>query len=100
MVLSLNILELLKNEINDITVPFFTFIKNFFQVKANENEFESNKILVNHQKTLKLENFLISNEDLMKITDDRFINKNIVIKNLVTLLALFCENCNQQFQVD
>lgn len=40
-----------------------------------------------------------TNEELVQITDEKFINKDRVLQFIVKLLSLFCENCFQPFQV-
>lgn len=46
----------------------------------------------------RLEQF--SQEELILLTDDKFINKDKVAISIVLLLSLCCENCYAPFQVN
>ena len=85
----------MRKEISLITSPFFNFIKNFLIHQGRDTEFD-NRLL--KKSKFKIDQF--TQDELIQLNDDKFINKDTVVISLVKLLSLFCENCNTPFQVN
>ncbi len=89
-----SILEILKSETTEITSPFFNFVRFFMNSQTGDNDLG---MLAQKKEKLKIED--LTNEEIMKITDYKEINRDKLIIKIVKLLSAFCENCNQPFQV-
>lgn len=95
MKIQVSILNILKEDVITITSPFFTFIKGFLMHQGRDTDFDK---IINKPNKFKMDQF--SAEELVQLTDDKFVNKDKVLKELVKLLSLSCENCNTPFQVN
>ena len=92
----MSILEVLKRELNTITGPFFNFVKSFLIYQGRDEDILGK----NWMKPNKFKLSQLTPEELILLTDDKFINKDKVLISIVKLLSLCCENCNIQFQVN
>lgn len=90
----MSILEVLKKELSNITGPFFNFVKGFLIYQGNDDYV--GKTWSKKPNSIKTNQF--SPEELVLLSDDKFINKDKVLNAIVKLLSLFCENCNTEFQ--
>ena len=92
----MSILEVLKKELSNITGPFFNFVKGFLIYQGNNDDYVGKTWSSKKPNNIKINQF--SPEELVLLSDDKFINKDKVLNAIVKLLSLFCENCNTEFQ--
>lgn len=53
--------------------------------------------IISKPTKFKIDQF--SQEELIQLNDDKFVNKDKVLAGVVRFLSLCCENCNSPFQV-